>query len=55
VYLVPAPGLNVIDPANGQPLPPEGKEVQDSTYWRRRLVEGDVTEGAPKKTAKSKE
>lgn len=55
MYLVPAAGLNVIDPANGQPLPPEGKEVADTTYWRRRLAEGDVTEGSAQKKSKSKE
>lgn len=55
MYLVPAPGRNVIDPANGQPLPTEGKEVETSTYWLRRLNEGDVTEGQAPKKSKSKE
>jgi hypothetical protein len=53
IYVIPAAGRNVIDPANGQALPPEGKEVEATTYWLRRKNEGDVTEGsAPKKLKK---
>ena len=48
-YVVPVKGLTVIDPTNGQPLPPEGKEVERTTYWVRRVNEGDVTEGKPAK------
>lgn len=43
IYLVPAPGQVVRDPANGQPLPPEGAHVPDTSYWHRRLAEGSVT------------
>ena len=45
VYVVPAAGLRVVDPATGQPLPAEGAEVERGTYWIRRLNDGDVTEG----------
>lgn len=56
IYLVPAVGSTVIDPANGQPLPAEGKEVETSIYWLRRKNEGDVTEVvAPKKLKSTKE
>jgi len=46
----------VIDPATGKPLPAEGAAVRPSSYWYRRLRDGDVAEGqakkpAPKKTA----
>jgi hypothetical protein len=63
IYVIPAKGLTVIDPANGRALPPDGKAVDAGVYWIRRLNEGDVTEGkAPaasaasaKPAAKSKE
>jgi hypothetical protein len=38
----PAAGLKIRNPATGRHLPPEGLEVDDSVYWRRRLAEGDV-------------
>lgn len=39
----PAPGLLVRDPISRRPLPPEGADVpDDSTYWVRRLLDGDV-------------
>jgi hypothetical protein len=48
MYVVPAAGLTIPDPAmQGTPdyyLPPEGREVQPSGYWTRRLIGGDVTE-----------
>ena len=48
MFVIPAPGLTVVDPAMlGTPdafLPPEGREVQPSEYWTRRLRDGDVTE-----------
>jgi len=47
-FFIPAPGLRVVDPANREPLPPEGRSVNvtdTETYWLRRLREGDVTEG----------
>lgn len=54
-YLVPKPGFVVRDPVTKTPLPAEGREVAMTTYWLRRLREGDVLEGAPVKSAKSKE
>jgi hypothetical protein len=42
-YFIPRKGLLVPNPENGyKPLPPEGAEVTQDRYWRRRLAEGDV-------------
>lgn len=35
-------GLVMIDPASGRQLPPEGALVVPSTYWRRRIADGDA-------------
>lgn len=49
-YVKPAAGLVVRQPHNGQPLPPEGAEVNWSGYWVRRLAEGSIeVTTAPKK------
>lgn len=53
-YLIPQPGLTVLQPVNAAsavpvPLPAEGAEIELDTYWLRRLADGDVTQGkAPK-------
>jgi hypothetical protein len=48
MFVIPAPGLKIPDPAmRGTPdyyLPAEGREVQPSDYWTRRLRDGDVSE-----------
>ncbi len=33
----------VRDPVSRKALPPEGREVPESTYWVRRLASGDVS------------
>lgn len=38
----PKAGMTVRDPHTKQPLPPEGAEVAEDTYWLRRLRSGDV-------------
>ena len=43
----PAPGVNVRDPVSLRNIPPEGKEVPESTFWLRRLRCGDVVLCAP--------
>jgi len=53
MILIPKPGLRVRDPQMGDALPADGREVVDSTYWRRRLRDGDVTQGKPKTVAKT--
>ncbi len=43
LHVMPAAGLVVRDPVNRKPLPPEGDRVPATTYWHRRIAEGDVT------------
>jgi hypothetical protein len=38
----PKPGVLVRHPVTKQPLPPGGAEVEDSSFWLRRLRDGDV-------------
>lgn len=55
-YLIPAPGLRVVNPATKEPLPPEGDTVELDTYWIRRIGDKDVTEGkAPAKPTSKKD
>lgn len=44
VHVTPArPDLRVLDPDRGDlPLPSEGREVVLSSYWIRRIEDGDV-------------
>lgn len=58
MFVKPAPGLKVRDPASRQHIPETGREVPDSdSYWVRRVIDGDVivvdsskpAEPAPKK------
>lgn len=44
----PVSGRHVPDPEKGGFLPPEGRAVEATTYWLRRLAEGDVVEATPK-------
>lgn len=45
IFVKPSPGLVVRDPINGQILAAEGEVKPRSTYWLRRLRDGDVQEG----------
>ena len=45
----PRHGLLVRDPMLGDVLPPEGRTVERSLYWIRRLRDGDVSEVTEKK------
>ncbi len=47
-------GLIVRDPQTGKPLSAEGEQKPDTTYWRRRLRDGDVVASTPAKGGKSK-
>lgn len=51
MYVKPAQGLSIPDPAmRGTPdyyLPTEGRQVQESDYWTRRLRDGDVVLAEP--------
>lgn len=45
INVVPVEGRTVRDPRDSMtPLPPQGKAVEDTTYWQRRIIEGDVTQ-----------
>ena len=46
MYLIPAPDMKVPDPDRGGVLPPEGREVQPSTYWHYRVACGDVSDAS---------
>ena len=47
MYIQPIPGRNVPDPVRGDLLPSEGREVELTQYWQRRLKDGDVAEATP--------
>lgn len=46
LYLRPVNGARVLDPATEPPtaLPVEGRKVEDTPYWRRRLRAKEVEE-----------
>jgi hypothetical protein len=44
MFLKPAKGVLVRDPKTKRHLPTTGAEVQLSSYWVRRLADGDVVE-----------
>ncbi|PIP02746.1 MAG: DUF2635 domain-containing protein [Zetaproteobacteria bacterium CG23_combo_of_CG06-09_8_20_14_all_54_7] len=46
----PTPGREVPDPEKGGFLPPEGRAVEATAYWLRRIADGDVTEVEAKPT-----
>lgn len=45
MFLVPAQGRQVADPDRGDHLPAEGREVEFTQYWQRRVADGDVVVG----------
>ncbi|KWT89352.1 MULTISPECIES: DUF2635 domain-containing protein [unclassified Variovorax] len=51
MYVKAAPGLVIRDPVFLDLLPEEGREVPDSDYWQRRLLDGDVVKATPPKPA----
>lgn len=46
-YLIPGTGLVIIDPLTKKRLPEEGALISMTTYWQRRINQGDVTIGTP--------
>lgn len=42
VFVKPAPGRMVRDPATGLPLPERGAVVEKTQFWLRRVKDGDV-------------
>lgn len=55
LYLVPASGLQVRDPATAKPLNAGGEFKPRSPYWLRRKAEGSVRVGKPGRARKAKE
>lgn len=42
MQIKPKRGRYVPDPVRGDLLPSEGRNVEESSYWLRRLADGDV-------------
>lgn len=42
MFVKPKKGRSVPDPAHGDLLPPEGRNVEENNYWLRREAAGDV-------------
>lgn len=55
MYVTPTEGRQVPDPARGDTLPPEGREVEPTQYWQRRVIDGDASEAIPQPVKKAKE
>lgn len=53
VHIKPAPGMRVRTP-RGDVLPAEGRSEELTTYWRRRIADGDVEVSDPPPTASKK-
>lgn len=53
MLIKPKRGRSVPDPARGDLLPEEGRNVEESSYWHRRIADGDIEEvgAAEEKTA----
>lgn len=51
MFVKPIPDRTVPDPARGDSLPPEGRTVEPTQYWLRRIADGDVVEAAPQPEA----
>lgn len=50
MFATPAPGKRVLDPATREPLPAGGKLVPETSYWLRRLRDGDIVAGMQRAT-----
>lgn len=44
MFIKPAPGLTVRDPESGRPLLAGGEDKPATSYWLRRLADGDVVD-----------
>ncbi|MCP1375390.1 DUF2635 domain-containing protein [Dyella lutea] len=51
LYLTPKAGVTVRDPKTGKPLAESGESKPATSYWLRRLRDGDVIQGKPPKAA----
>lgn len=52
MFVKPKDGLKIRIPGSKLLLKPEGQAVPDSTFWRRRLADGDVELVKPEASAK---
>lgn len=57
MFVKPADGRSVPDPAKRDTLPADGRDVPDTPYWHRRRTDGDVVvvPTTPKPTKARKE
>lgn len=47
MFVKPISDRKVPDPERGDSLPPEGRTVEPTQYWLRRIADGDVAETDP--------
>ena len=45
IFIRPAIDRKVRDPLSGSHIPEAGLEVEESSYWTRRILDGDVVVG----------
>ena len=45
IFIRPAIDLKIRDPLSGSHIPEAGLEVEESSYWTRRILDGDVVVG----------
>lgn len=51
MFVKPINGRSVPDPERGGLLPAEGRNVEPSSYWLRRLEDGDIAKADQPETA----
>lgn len=47
MFVKPALGLTIRDPDMRDYLPAGGREVPNTDYWQRRVLDGDVVKATP--------
>lgn len=50
IFVTPKEGLSIVKPETAQHLKAEGEHVVQSTYWLKRIAEGDVILSLEKET-----
>ncbi len=53
MFVKPLKGRSVPDPARGNLLPADGRNVEENSYWLRRIAAGDVVRVKQDKVKKS--
>lgn len=54
IFLIPREGVLVIKPDTNTPLNAKGEMVENTSYYRRRVADGDASIGEPPAKASSK-